>query len=245
MIETVIEVNNVIKKYPLYHHIGSGIKNILLNPMKFISSFKTTSYVALNDVSFTVKKGESIALIGKNGAGKSTTLALLAGVLKPNQGSIRVKGRVASMLELGGGFHPDLTGRENIMLNAVLLGLTLEEVKVSMDSIIEFSELGDFIDQPIRTYSSGMLAKLGFSVITSIKPDVLLIDEVLAVGDFNFQRKCLEVIEDFKSKGVTIFLVSHNMNDVKAFCDKAIWIENSRLRAYLPVDDIIDDYLAS
>lgn len=245
MIETVIEVNNVIKKYPLYHHIGSGIKNILLNPMRFFSSFKTTSYVALDDVSFTVKKGESIALIGKNGAGKSTTLALLAGVLKPNQGSIRVQGRVASMLELGGGFHPDLTGRENIMLNAVLLGLTIDEVKDSMDSIIEFSELGDFIDQPIRTYSSGMLAKLGFSVITSIKPDILLIDEVLAVGDFNFQRKCLEVIEDFKRKGVTIFLVSHNMSDVQAFCDKAIWIENSRLRAYLPVSDVIDDYLAS
>lgn len=244
-IDNVIEVKNLTKKYPLYHHIGSGIKNILLNPRKFISSFRATKYIALDNISFTVKKGESIALIGKNGAGKSTTLALLAGVLKPNQGVVKVKGRVASMLELGGGFHPDLTGRENIMMNAVLLGLTLNEVKEAMDSIIDFSELGEFIDQPIRTYSSGMLAKLGFSVITSIEPDILLIDEVLAVGDFKFQRKCLEVINEFKRKGVTIFLVSHNMNDVKTFCDKAIWIENSQLRAYLPVDEVIDEYLAS
>ncbi len=245
MIEDVIKVAHVTKKYPFYHHIGSGIKNIFLNPKKFFTNFRGGSYTALNDVSFTVKKGESIALIGKNGAGKSTTLALLAGVLKPNQGDVFVKGRVASMLELGGGFHPDLSGRENILMNAVLLGMTRKEVANSMDAIIEFSELGEFIDQPIRTYSSGMLAKLGFSVITSIEPDILLIDEVLAVGDFSFQRKCLDVINDFKSKGVTIFLVSHNMEDVRAFCDKAIWIENTKLRAYLPVDDIIDEYLAS
>ncbi|HHQ5456020.1 TPA: ABC transporter ATP-binding protein [Aeromonas veronii] len=244
MSENVIVVKNVTKKYPLYHHISSGLKNILLNPKDFLSFFKSSNYTAIEDVSFTIKKGESIALIGKNGAGKSTTLALLAGVLKPNSGSVTINGRVASMLELGGGFHYDLTGRENIFLNAVLLGLTSKEVKASLDSIIEFSELGEFIDQPIRTYSSGMLAKLGFSVITSIKPDILLIDEVLAVGDFSFQRKCLEVINDFKEKGVTIFLVSHNMDDVRKFCDKAIWIENSRLKAFAPVDEIIDEYLA-
>lgn len=149
------------------------------------------------------------------------------------------------MLELGGGFHPDLTGRENILLNAVLLGLTLKEVRSSLNSIIEFSELGEFIDQPIRTYSSGMLAKLGFSVITSIQPDILLIDEVLAVGDFAFQRKCLEVINSFKSKGVTIFLVSHNMDDVRKFCDKAIWIENHKLKSFLPVNEVIDEYISS
>jgi len=245
MIEYAIVVKNVTKRYPLYHHIGSSLKNIFLKPREFFSFMRSSNYTAIENVSFSIKKGESIALIGKNGAGKSTTLALLAGVLKPNSGSITINGRVASMLELGGGFHPDLTGRENIFLNAVLLGLTTKEVRNSIDSIIEFSELGAFIDQPIRTYSSGMLAKLGFSVITSIEPDILLIDQVLAVGDFSFQRPCLEIINRFKENGVTIFLVSHNMNDVKVFCDKAIWIENTKLKAFSPVDDIIDDYLAS
>lgn len=145
-------------------------------------------------------------MIGRNGAGKSTSLGLVAGVLRPTEGTVTVKGRVASMLELGGGFHPELTGRENIVLNATLLGLRRKELKGKIDKIIEFSELGEFIDEPIRVYSSGMLAKLGFSVITQVDPDILIIDEVLAVGDISFQKKCIETINEFRNKGVTILL---------------------------------------
>ncbi|WP_210532478.1 ABC transporter ATP-binding protein, partial [Pantoea ananatis] len=147
--------------------------------------------------------------------GKSTSLGLVAGVLRPTEGTVTVKGRVASMLELGGGFHPELTGRENIVLNATLLGLRRKELKGKIDKIIEFSELGEFIDEPIRVYSSGMLAKLGFSVITQVDPDILIIDEVLAVGDISFQKKCIETINEFRNKGVTILFVSHNLGDVE------------------------------
>ncbi|EHH8807176.1 ABC transporter ATP-binding protein, partial [Escherichia coli] len=175
-------------------------------------------------------KGEAVALIGRNGAGKSTSLGLVAGVIKPTKGTVTTQGRVASMLELGGGFHPELTGRENIYLNATLLGLRRKEVQQRMDRIIEFSELGDFIDEPIRVYSSGMLAKLGFSVISQVEPDILIIDEVLAVGDISFQAKCIQTIRDFKNKGVTILFVSHNMSDVEKICDRVVWIENHKLR---------------
>lgn len=238
-----IIVDNVVKSYPLYHHINAGLKTLLLNPKSLFKFFRESKYTALDGVSFTVKKGESVALIGKNGAGKSTMLSLLAGVLKPSSGQVIVHGRVAAMLELGGGFHHELTGRENIRLNATLLGLTKKEIDQKIEDIIEFSELGDFIEQPIRIYSSGMLAKLGFAIITSVKPEILIIDEVLAVGDYNFQQKCLNVINEFKRSGTTIFLVSHNMEDVRNFCDKAIWIENKKLRAFADSDSVIEKYL--
>ena len=170
-----IEFKNVTKRYPLYHHIGSGIKELIFNPRRALSLLSGRSYLAIEDISFQVKKGESVALIGRNGAGKSTSLGLVAGVMKPSSGSVHVVGRVASMLELGGGFHPELTGRENIRLNATLLGLRRKELKQRLDKIIEFSELGEFIDEPIRVYSSGMLAKLGFSVIRQVDPDILII----------------------------------------------------------------------
>ncbi|HCG2923528.1 TPA: ABC transporter ATP-binding protein, partial [Klebsiella pneumoniae] len=191
---------------------------------------KGRKYLAIEDITFTVGKGEAVALIGRNGAGKSTSLGLVAGVIKPTKGTVTTQGRVASMLELGGGFHPELTGRENIYLNATLLGLRRKEVQQRMDRIIEFSELGDFIDEPIRVYSSGMLAKLGFSVISQVEPDILIIDEVLAVGDISFQAKCIQTIRDFKNKGVTILFVSHNMSDVEKICDRVVWIENHKLR---------------
>ena len=194
------------------------------------------------DVSFTVGKGEAVALIGRNGAGKSTSLGLVAGVIKPTKGSVTTRGRVASMLELGGGFHPELTGRENIYLNATLLGLRRKEVQQRMDRIIEFSELGEFIDEPIRVYSSGMLAKLGFSVISQVEPDILIIDEVLAVGDISFQAKCIKTIKEFKNRGVTILFVSHNMSDVEKICDRVVWIENHRLREIGSAERIIELY---
>ncbi|WP_447864151.1 ABC transporter ATP-binding protein [Kluyvera sichuanensis] len=241
----VIEFCKVTKEYPLYHHIGSGIKDLLFHPKRAMSLLKGRKYLAIEDISFTVNKGESVALIGRNGAGKSTSLGLVAGVLKPSSGEVKVTGRVASMLELGGGFHPELTGRENIILNATLLGLRRSEVYKRLDKIIEFSELGSFIDEPIRVYSSGMLAKLGFSVISQVDPDVLIIDEVLAVGDIAFQRKCIETIKTFKAKGVTILFVSHNMDDVKRVCDKVIWVENHRLKAIGDADTVINKFVAS
>lgn len=230
MMETVIEFSNVTKRYPLYHHIGTGFKDLIFHPRRAINLFSGISYLAIENISFSVKKGESVALIGRNGAGKSTSLGLVAGVIKPSSGQVKVTGRVASMLELGGGFHPELTGRENIYLNATLLGLRKKEVKARMDKIIEFSELGNFIDEPIRVYSSGMLAKLGFSVITQVDPEILIIDEVLAVGDLAFQKKCIDSINAFKKKGATILFVSHSMSDVVKVCDCVVWIEDHHLK---------------
>ncbi|WP_426508602.1 ABC transporter ATP-binding protein [Serratia proteamaculans] len=237
-----IEFKNVTKRYPLYHHIGSGIKELIFNPRRALSLLSGRSYLAIEDISFQVQKGESVALIGRNGAGKSTSLGLVAGVMKPTSGRVSVVGRVASMLELGGGFHPELTGRENIRLNATLLGLRRKELKQRLDKIIEFSELGEFIDEPIRVYSSGMLAKLGFSVITQVDPDILIIDEVLAVGDIAFQRKCLNTINEFKKKGITILFVSHNLEDVEKICDKVIWIENHKMREMGEAHSVISQY---
>lgn len=237
-----IEFKNVTKRYPLYHHIGSGIKELIFNPRRALNLLSGRSYLAIEDISFRVEKGESVALIGRNGAGKSTSLGLVAGVMRPSSGSVSVVGRVASMLELGGGFHPELTGRENIRLNAILLGLRRKELKKRLDKIIEFSELGEFIDEPIRVYSSGMLAKLGFSVITQVDPDILIIDEVLAVGDVSFQRKCLNTIREFKEKGVTILFVSHNLADVEKICDKVIWIENHKMKEMGEANLVISNY---
>ena len=241
----VIEFRGVTKEYPLYHHIGSGVKDLIFHPRRALSLLRGRKYLAIEDISFSVNKGEAVALIGRNGAGKSTSLGLVAGVLKPSKGSVSVEGRVASMLELGGGFHPELTGRENIKLNATLLGLRRKEVNARLDKIIEFSELGEFIDEPIRVYSSGMLAKLGFSVISQVDPDILIIDEVLAVGDISFQKKCINTIYDFKAKGVTILFVSHNMSDIAKICDKVIWIENHKLKATGDAETVIAQYKAA
>jgi len=243
--EVAIEFKAVTKSYPLYHHIGSGIKELIFNPKRALTLLSGRSYLAIEDINFTVNKGESVALIGRNGAGKSTSLGLVAGVIKPTSGSVTTKGRVASMLELGGGFHPELTGRENIRLNATLLGLRRKQLNERIDKIIEFSELGEFIDEPIRVYSSGMLAKLGFSVITQVDPDILIIDEVLAVGDYAFQKKCIETINKFKEKGVTILFVSHNLTDIEKICDRVIWIENHRLKASGNAGVILEQYRSS
>jgi len=243
--EVAIEFKSVTKRYPLYHHIGSGIKELIFNPKRAMTLLSGRSYLAIEDINFTVYKGESVALIGRNGAGKSTSLGLVAGVIKPTAGVVKTYGRVASMLELGGGFHPELTGRENIRLNATLLGLRRRQLNERIDKIIEFSELGEFIDEPIRVYSSGMLAKLGFSVITQVDPDILIIDEVLAVGDYAFQKKCIETINAFKSKGVTILFVSHNLGDIEKICDRVIWIENHKLKASGSAESLLQQYRSS
>jgi lipopolysaccharide transport system ATP-binding protein len=241
----VISFRHITKRFPLYHHVRGGVKTFFLNLPKSLGTFsQSNSFLALNDVSFDLLQGEVLGIIGRNGAGKSTTLGLAAGVIAPTSGTVEVNGRVSPMLELGGGFHPDLTGRENILLNGVLLGLSRRQVRSKIEAIIEFSELADFIDEPIRIYSSGMLARLGFSVIAQLDPDILIIDEVLAVGDAPFQSKCFSVIEEFKCRGVSMLLVSHNCGDIQRICDRVIWIHDHTVRKDGPVADILAEYQA-
>jgi len=218
MSKPAITFDHVSKYFSL--HFANGIKEVLLHFPTYIREAKRKRFFALNDVSFEIEKGESFGIIGPNGAGKSTLLGLIAGVLKPNSGKVTTTGRIAPLLELGAGFHPELTGRENIVLNAIILGMTKNEVQNKINQIIDFSELNSFIDQPIRTYSSGMLARLGFSVAVHIEPEILLVDEILAVGDTDFQKKCIKKMQSFKKSGTTIVLVSHSLDQVKKVCDK-------------------------
>jgi len=242
MKEPVIVLDNVSKSFPVYHHITGGIKNFLFNLPKALNSMRNNRFEALKAISFKVHKGETLGIIGRNGSGKSTILGLIAGVLKPSGGTVIVQGRVAPLLELGAGFHTELTGRENIMLNGVLLGLTRAGVLRKINEIIEFSELGQFIDQPIRVYSSGMLARLGFSVVSSLDPEILLIDEILVVGDINFQKKCIDRMNGFKKRGVTTVFVSHSMADVERTCDRVMWIENHSVKMIGKPDEVIAQY---
>jgi len=243
MSEAVIVLDNVSKSYPMYHHITGGIKNFLFHLPMALSSMKNSRFEVLRNISFEVYKGETLGIIGRNGAGKSTTLGLIAGVLSPLEGRIIVKGRVSPLLELGAGFHPELTGRENIILNGVILGLTRRYVLRKMDEIIDFSELGEFIDQPIRTYSSGMLARLGFSVVSSLDPEILLIDEVLAVGDESFQKKSKETLLKLINSGVTTVFVSHNLNAIKEVCHRAIWLDHGKVRAEGNPGKVVKQYI--
>ncbi len=245
MSESVIVFNNVGKSYPHYQHILGGVKGLLFNLPAALKSLKHTRYESLCGISFEVKKGECLGVVGRNGAGKSTTLGLIAGVLKPTLGQVLVKERVSPLLELGAGFSGELTGRENIYLNGVLMGMTRAEVALREKEIIEFSELGEFIDQPIRMYSSGMLARLGFSVVSGLDPELLLIDEILAVGDLHFQKKCMDKMLGFKKQGVTMVFVSHALGDVKSICDRVIWIENHVVKMIGPVDPVVDAYWQS
>jgi lipopolysaccharide transport system ATP-binding protein len=240
----IIVFDHVRKSYPLYHHITGGVKNLLFHLPSAVNSIRNSRYEALKDVSFEVKKGEALGIIGKNGAGKSTILSLIAGVLKPTEGQVIVKGRTSALLELGAGFHPELTGRENIMLNGIILGLTKAEVLRKLNEIIEFSELEEFIDQPIRVYSSGMLARLGFSVVAHLDPDILLIDEILAVGDLEFQKKCMDKMTGFKKNGVTIVFVSHSMRDINRICDRVMWIENRTVKMLGRPEETVGVYTA-
>lgn len=225
MNDPIISFSNVSKSYPFYRHVR-GIKNVLFNFPRSLRSLQEDQFEALRDISFTISEGENFGIIGNNGAGKSTTLGLIAGVLKPNNGKVVVKGRVSPLLALGAGFHPELDGKDNIMLNGILMGLTRRQVQSKLEEIIEFSELGEFIDRPIRVYSSGMLARLGFSVVAHLDPEILLIDEVLGVGDIRFQQKCLNKMLTFKESNVTIVLVTHAIASIIELCDRAMWIEN-------------------
>jgi lipopolysaccharide transport system ATP-binding protein len=197
---------------------------------------------ALTDVSFALPRGEGLALIGENGAGKSTLLKILAGITAPTAGGFRVSGKIASILELGSGFHPEFTGRQNIVLNAAMLGLSQEELRRKMPDIVAFSELGDFIDQPVKTYSTGMAMRLGFSIATQVEPDVLIIDEALSVGDGYFQKKCMDRLRVFVDAGGTLLFCSHAMYYVSAFCQRALWLRRGRVEALGPVSEVVREY---
>jgi ABC-type polysaccharide/polyol phosphate transport system ATPase subunit len=200
------------------------------------------AFQALDEVTFSLPRGEGLALIGENGAGKSTLLKILAGITAPTSGSWGVRGKVASILELGSGFHPDFTGRQNIVLNAAMLGLTQEELRRKMPEIVGFSELGEFIDQPVKTYSTGMAMRLGFSIATQVEPDVLIIDEALSVGDGYFQKKCMDRLRRFVDSGGTLLFCSHAMYYVSAFCQRALWLRRGRAEALGPVESVVRDY---
>lgn len=203
---------------------------------------KNVSFWALQEVDLAVYEGEVFGLIGHNGAGKSTLLKLVARVLKPTRGRVWVRGRVAPLLEIGAGFHPELTGRENVYLNGALLGFTRQEMDQKFERIVDFAELWDFIDAPMRTYSSGMWARLGFAVATDLEPDILLIDEILAVGDESFQRKSAARIQSFQENGATILMVSHNMDLIRGMCQRAAWIHHGQLQAVGPAPEVVDAY---
>lgn len=224
--ENAIEVKNVKKRFKVYLDKGNSMKEKVL----FRSRNRYENRWVLNGISFNVKKGEAIGLIGKNGCGKSTTLKMLTRIMYPTEGSIELRGRVSSLIELGAGFHPDMSGRENIFTNASIFGLNHAEIEGRLDDIIRFSELEEFIDNPVRTYSSGMYMRLAFAVAINVDADILLIDEILAVGDVSFQAKCFEKLQEIKRNGTTIVIVSHVMGQIEQICDKAIWIEEGLIR---------------
>ncbi|MDE5769622.1 MAG: ABC transporter ATP-binding protein [Oscillospiraceae bacterium] len=224
--ENAIEVRNVRKKFRIFYDRSNDLKDRIL----FRNRNHYEDRWVLNGISFSVKKGEAIGLVGHNGCGKSTTLKLLTKILYPDQGSIEMQGRVSSLIELGAGFHPDMTGRENIYTNASIFGLTRKEIEKRIEEIIQFSELEEFIDNPVRTYSSGMYMRLAFSVAIHVDAKILLIDEILAVGDANFQKKCFDKLREIKSHGTTIVIVSHALGQIEQICETSYWIENGLIR---------------
>lgn len=241
--EPVILVEGASKCYTMHSMAHSGLKKYILNlPSRLGRRKPRQVFHALKNVSFRVDEGESLGLMGRNGSGKSTALSLIAGVLKPDEGRVTTRGRICPLLELGAGFHPDLTGRENIILNGVLLGMLRREVQKRSEEIIAFSELGVFIEEPIRTYSMGMLARLGFSVAVHLDPQILLVDEILSVGDAAFQAKCMDRFRQFRSKGVTTLFVSHDLATVRTVCDRAILLTRGEIRANGPVEEVAASY---
>lgn len=225
--EKAIVVDHVSKSFKIYRDRS----NTMMETLLFHKRQKYDNRQVLNDISFSVNKGEAVGLIGSNGCGKSTTLKMLSRILYPDKGTIQINGRVSSLIELGAGFHPDMSGRENIYINASVFGLTKKEIDTRLDDIIVFSELEEFIDNPVRTYSSGMYMRLAFSVAINVDADILLIDEILAVGDVNFQGKCFNRLKEIKAEGTTIVIVSHSMGQIEQICDKSIWIHEGKIRA--------------
>ncbi|OCN05569.1 hypothetical protein A4S06_08360 [Erysipelotrichaceae bacterium MTC7] len=237
--ENAIEVRNLYKDFKLTYDKPNTLKERIVN----IGKSNTVRKTILKDISLDIKKGETVALVGVNGSGKSTLLKLMTKILYPNAGTLETQGKLTSLLELGAGFHPDFTGRENIYFNAAIFGLTRKEIDLRIDDIIAFAELGDFIDNPIRTYSSGMYMRLAFSIAINVDAEILLLDEILAVGDQHFQDKCYNHLKKLKKTGKTIVIVTHSLDVVKDICDRAVWIYKGELRLDGDPHYVISEYL--
>src|SRR5438874_9373466 len=239
-----IELTNVSKIYRRYSgRQFATLKSALLQRSILRDLQPSETFPALTDVSFTVPKGSTYGVIGKNGSGKSTALKLVAGITKPTSGTVTVDGRRSALIGLGAGFHPEISGRENVFINGIMLGLTKREIARRFDEIVEFAELREFIDAPVKTYSSGMYMRLGFAVAIHVDPDVLLVDEVLAVGDEGFTHKCLDKFAEFKRRGKTILLVTHALGLVERFCDEALWLDGGRIRGSGDPKRIVGAYI--
>jgi ABC-type polysaccharide/polyol phosphate transport system ATPase subunit len=236
MRDLAVAVEGLTKVYRSYASPWDRLRELLTRRPRH------REFRALDGVGFTLPRGEGLAIVGENGAGKSTLLKILAGITAPTSGTLEVRGKVASILELGSGFHPEFTGRQNIVLNAAMLGLSEEEMRSKMPDIISFSELGEFIDQPVKAYSTGMAMRLGFSIATQVEPDVLIIDEALSVGDGYFQKKCMDRLLTFISSGGTLLFCSHALYYVSAFCQRALWLRQGRPEALGPVEDVVREY---
>lgn len=235
----LISVNHVTKKFKVYFDKAPMLKEKIL----FWKRNRYEERTVLNDISFSIKKGEAVGLIGNNGCGKSTTLKLLTKIIYPTKGEILVSGRVSALIELGAGFHPDMSGRENIYINAAIFGLTKKEIDKKLDDIISFSGLEDFIDNPVRTYSSGMYMRLAFAVAINVEAEILFIDEILAVGDAAFQEKCFKKLMEIKEKGTTIVIVSHSLDQIEKICDRSIWIKNGKIEMDGKPAEVHKEYL--
>jgi ABC-type polysaccharide/polyol phosphate transport system ATPase subunit len=238
--DLVVSLQDVTVKYTAPEVKIRTFKEYMIRILKREVNFK--EFVALDGVNIEVKKGETLGIIGRNGAGKSTMLKVVSRVLVPTGGRVWIRGRVSPLLELGAGFHPELTGRENVYLNATLLGHPMGEVQKRMDDIVDFAEIGSFIEAPLRTYSSGMVARLGFSVATAWEPEILILDEILSVGDEAFRQKCQVRTETFRAAGTTTFLVSHSMETIKAMCSRVMWLDHGKLIASGEPDKVIAMY---
>jgi len=239
----VIEISDVTKYYATANLAGIGLKNLLVHPRRSLRAWRgMRRHTALDGVTLSVKRGECLGVIGRNGSGKSTLLGLVAGVLWPNRGSVRVRGRICPLLELGAGFHPELTGIENAILNGVLLGMPRRQVVKRLDRILEFAEIGDFVERPLRMYSSGMVARLGFAVAVHVDPDVLLMDEVLSVGDERFRKKCTDKLQEFRERGVTLLFVSHAMESVLEVSNEVAWLRGGKVEALGSPAEIVGRY---
>ena len=237
--DVAIEVQHVSKDFKLYYDKANTLKEKLL----FWNRNRNDVLHILKDINLEIKKGETVALIGVNGSGKSTLLKLMTKIIYPNKGTIKTYGKLTSLLELGAGFHPDFSGRENIYFNASIFGLTKKEIDARLDKIIKFSELEEFIDNPVRTYSSGMYMRLAFAVAINVDADILLIDEILAVGDHHFQEKCYKRLDELKDEGKTIVIVTHNMSTIKSFCTRAVWLEDGYLIMDGDPKKVVDEYI--
>lgn len=238
--ESIIEVKDVTMRFNLAEEKTDSLKEYIL---KLVSGkLHFNEFYALKNVSFNVKRGESIALIGINGSGKSTMLKIIAGVMYPTKGSVVVKGSIAPLIELGAGFDMDLTARENVYLNGAVLGYDRNFMNEHFDEIMDFSELWDFVDVPVKNFSSGMIARLGFSIATIVKADILVVDEILAVGDFKFQQKCKERMAELMANGTTLLFVSHSAEQVKELCEKTVWIDHGEVKAFGRTEDVFKLY---